>query len=95
MGAITKPPHPSKTGWLKNPRSERDGEKIGGGFFVFRRGDDTGRIRPSQPWPFEHPTREAAEIQAGRLAAKYPGYRFDVLAVVSRVSTVACDPEAG
>jgi hypothetical protein len=65
---------------IKNPRIARKGEEIGGGYFVFRRGDDTGRIRPS-PWPFEHPTLCAAKREADRLAQAYPGYRFDVVQV--------------
>lgn len=68
--------------WLKNPKKPRDGEVIGAGFFVFRRGRETGRIRPSQ-WPYEHPTREAAEAEAAKLAATMPGYTFDVLQVVA------------
>ena len=68
--------------WLKNQKKPRDGEVIGAGFFVFRRGGGTGRIRPAQ-WPFEHPNLEAAEAEAAKLAAKMPGYTFDVLQVVS------------
>lgn len=67
------------------PKKPRPGEAIGGGFFVFRRGDGTGRVRPS-PWPFEHANRAAAEAEAKRLAAKMPGYRFDVLAVVATLT---------
>lgn len=65
-----------------NPTKPRHGEVIGGGWIVLRRGDDTGRIRPSF-MTFEHPTRESAEAEASRLAASRPGYRFDVLGVVS------------
>ena len=55
----------------------REGETINAGFFVFRRGDSTNRIRPSQ-LPFEHPSLEAAVAEAQRLAAGRPGYAFDV-----------------
>lgn len=65
-------------GWIKDPRKPRPDEKIGGGFFVFRRGDATGRIRPPQ-WPFEHPTKERAEAEARRLAAMQPGKLFIVV----------------
>ena len=68
-------------GWLKNPTLARDGETIGGGFFIFRRGDGTKRIRPSQ-WPFEYATYEAAVEQALILASGNPGYSFDVVGVV-------------
>jgi len=71
-------------GWLKNPKKARPNETIGGGFFVFRRGDGTGRIRPSM-WPFEYASREAAEDQARVLARGQPGYVFDVVAVVNKV----------
>lgn len=67
----------SKGGWLKNPKLPRPGEAIGGGFFVFRRGDGTHRIRPSM-WPFEYATAAEAMEQATKLAADQPGYRFDV-----------------
>lgn len=72
----TRPKH------KRNPMKPRPGEVIGGGWIVLRRGDDTGRIRPSF-MTFEHPTRESAEAEAARLAASRPGYRFDVLGVVS------------
>lgn len=72
--------------WLKNPKLQRDGELICGGFFVFRRGDGTGRIRPSQ-WPFEYPTREAADAQAMVLAEKMPGYVFSVFQEIGAFAT--------
>ncbi|PWJ81559.1 hypothetical protein C7441_11091 [Pseudaminobacter salicylatoxidans] len=80
-------------GWLKDPRKARKGEVIGGGFFVFRRGDGTNRIRPSQ-WPYEYGSQEAAEEQARILAKSNPGYRFDVLYVVSGFIEVEADAEA-
>ena len=72
----------NRGGWLKDARVAREGEAIGGGWFVFRRGDSTGRIRGSI-WPFEHGSREAAEAEARRLAVELPGYRFDVLGVAA------------
>ncbi|MCW7544874.1 hypothetical protein N7I30_13785 [Aurantimonas litoralis] len=75
---------PRRTGWLKNPKLARKGETIGGGWFVFRRGDDTGRIRPAW-WPFEYACREAAAKQALALAIANPGYRFDVVGVAESV----------
>lgn len=56
----------------RNPMKSRPGEVIGGGFIVLRRGDDTGRIRPSF-MTFEHPSRESAEAEAVRLAASRRG----------------------
>jgi hypothetical protein len=83
---MTTAPKNNRGPWLKDARKARKGEQIGGGFFVFRRGDDTGRIRPAQ-WPFEHPTFEAARAQAQKLASEMPGYRFDVVAVAGSIST--------
>jgi hypothetical protein len=76
-----------------NPTKPRHGEQIGGGWIVLRRGYDTGRIRPSFK-TFEHPTREAAEAEAARLAALVPGYQFDVLGVVASQMVVAVSMEA-
>lgn len=68
----TKPGRPP---FLKDARKERDGEKIGGGFFVFRRTKGTGRIRVPE-WPFEHPDRQSASDECDRLAKQYPGEKF-------------------
>lgn len=68
--------------WLKDPRQPRKGETIGGGYFVFRRGERTNRIRPSQ-WPFEYDNEADALQQAAILAAQHPGYVFQVLSVVN------------
>jgi len=65
---------------IRSPQKSRKGEEIGGGYFVFRRGKGTGRVRPS-PWPFEHPTICSAKREADKLAAMQPGYQFDVLQV--------------
>lgn len=83
----------NRGGWLKDARVARNGETIGGGFFVFRRGDCTGRIRPSM-WPFEYGSLHAAEIEAKRLAAEMPGYRFDVVSVAEVFVEPAIDTEA-
>ncbi len=63
-------------------RKPRPGEVIGGGFIVLRRGDRTKRFR-TPLWPFEHGSLEAAQAEAAKLALANPGYRFDVLSVVS------------
>jgi len=79
---------PRRTGWLKNPKLARKGETIGGGWFVFRRGDDTGRIRPAW-WPFEYASQVEAAAEARRLATLSPGYRFDVVGVADSFSISA------
>jgi hypothetical protein len=70
---------PGRPSYLKDPRDTREGEAIGGGFFVFRRGQRTGRIRAPE-WPFEHPTLSAAYVERDRLAALHPGETFIVVA---------------
>lgn len=60
---------------LIDPRLAREGEQIGGGYFVFRRTGGTGRIRAPE-WPFEHPTREAADAERARLSTLYPNDTF-------------------
>lgn len=69
---------PGRPGYLADPRQTRPGEVIGGGHFVFRRTSGTGRIRAPE-WPYEHPTREAAETERARLAALFPEERFVVI----------------
>lgn len=55
------------------------GEKIGAGYFVFRRHKRSGRIAPNpRGVPFEHETAEAAMLEAGRLADQFPGETFEV-----------------
>ena len=67
----------------RSPFKPRQGEVIGGGYFVFRRGDSSGRIRPSD-WPFEYDTLVAAQTQAELLAKRRPGYAFEVFARLAR-----------
>lgn len=64
-------------------RRER-GEVVGGGFVVFRRHRDSGRVAaPHDGLPFEHPSIEAATMEAARLADKFPGRRFCVFRQVA------------
>ncbi|MBB4004454.1 hypothetical protein [Aurantimonas endophytica] len=79
---------PRRTGWLKNPKMARKGETIGGGWFVFRRGDDTGRIRPAW-WPFEYGSQCEALAEAKRRSVLHPSYRFDVVGVAYSVVSAA------
>lgn len=60
------------------PIAPRDNETIGGGFFVFKRGDRTGRIGIATRFPFEHGSLEQALAEAERLAALHPGKTFEV-----------------
>lgn len=68
------------------PKKPREGEQIGGGHFVFRRGDGTGRIRPCM-WPFEHPNYDSAMTEAARLHGEYGG-TYDIVAVAGQVSDI-------
>lgn len=68
------------------PKTPRDGEAVGGGHFVFRRGDSTGRIRPCM-WPFEHGSADGAHTEATRLAGEYGG-TFDVFSRSSSVTII-------
>lgn len=67
-----------KADWITKGRN---GEVIGGGYAVMRRGRGTRRLRPSK-FPFEYDTIEAATTQAGKLAEMFPGQKFDVVVVV-------------
>ena len=93
---FTKPDHKrkkhGKPGFKRRyPRRPRNGETIGGGHFVFRRGDSTGRILPCE-WPYEHSTFESAMTEAARLAATYGG-EFDVFARVASASAEKTEEE--
>ena len=60
------------------------GEKIGGGFFVYRRGKKTGRIGVRlSTVPFEHPNLESAQIEVRRLSELSPGEKFVIFQEVS------------
>ena len=67
------------------------GEVVGGGFFVFRRGMKWGRVRfvfkpqTKQIVPFEHPTMAAAVEEATRLAEKNRGHKYSVFQEVAHV----------
>lgn len=73
-------PAARKTGYHS---AARPNEQIGGGFFIFRRGSTTGRIKTGYikhgKMPFEHPSLEAATAEAERLGALYGGI-YDVFA---------------
>lgn len=60
------------------PLKIRRGEVIGGGWFVFRRGEYGNRIKPG-PLPYEHGTFESAQKEAVRLTEINPGQKFVIL----------------
>ena len=73
---------------------KRPGEEIGAGFFVFRRGKSSGRIARggANGLPYEHPTIEAAQSEAARLAEQFRGETF---AVFQQVDAIKMEPENG
>ena len=73
------------------PRKPRHNEQVGGGHFVFRRGNGTGRIRPCM-WPFEHPNYDSAMNEAVRLRGEYGG-TYDIVTVSGSVGSVDVDVE--
>jgi hypothetical protein len=73
------------------PASTRRGEKIGGDWFVFRRGKRTGRIGIATQFPFEHPTREAALTEARRLADLTPGETYQVFGGFDQITSAPAE----
>ena len=65
------------------------GEKVGGGYFVFRRGKKTGRIATGNTLPLEHPSLESAQKEAVRLAGLNEGETFAVLYQVFDTASVS------
>ena len=61
----------------------RKNEKIGGGFFVFKRNCKNSRVYPSK-LPFEHSSIHDAIAEAERLAEQTPCSEFFVFAEVAR-----------
>lgn len=70
--------------WLADgvPARKELGERIGGGWFVFKRNPKTGRIRPSQ-YPFEYSCKSQAMGQAKILAKQFPDVEFIALQSVA------------
>lgn len=64
----------------------RKNEKIGGGYFVFRRGNRGGRIFISQ-MPFEHPSYSSALDECIKLSKKNPGNEYQIFMGKDRVMT--------
>ena len=60
------------------PFYARPNEKVGAGFFVFRRGEMANRIKPG-PLPFEHASLEQAYAEATRLAKANPKNKYVIL----------------
>lgn len=82
---------PSKK-WTGFP-GPREGEQIGGGYFVFKRGDRTGRIE-NRGIPFEHGSLSAAVREAERLRGIYGG-KFDVFSAQAEVVRLDADNDDG
>lgn len=70
------------------PLRGRYNEQVGGGFFIFRRGTTTGRIKTAGiragKIPLEHPSLESATTEARRLARLYGG-KYAVFSVVDTI----------
>lgn len=65
-------------------RRLEQGEVVGGGYIVLRRGAQYGRISIDKgKLPFEHASKTEAVLEAERLSRKHPGLRFDVWQVFS------------
>lgn len=78
-------PCPAQT---KHQLHQRHNEQVGGGFFVFRRGTRTGRIKTGHikagNIPFEHPSLKSALAEAERLAELHGG-KFDILSSAHQI----------
>lgn len=59
----------------------RSGEKVGGGFFIFRRGVYGNRIKPGT-MPFEHPDYISAKLELVRLQTLNPEYKYHIFGQV-------------
>lgn len=73
---------------LKKAKSfrARQGEVVGGGFFVYRRGKHTNRVGVKfDTLPFEHPSFEAALQEATRLQSLNPNEKFCVFGELAKV----------
>lgn len=79
---MLRPDHKAKK--FGRPRARRN-EKVGGGYFVFKRGRRTGRIKTGHilagKMPFEHATLESALDEAARLSVERGG-KFEVFSRV-------------
>ena len=75
---------------LRSEYRAEKGEKIGGGFFVFRRTSTTGQVRittngaSNKVYPFEHGSLDEAVSEAQRRAKKKPG-TYSILHEVAKV----------
>lgn len=69
---------------LANPTLPREGEEIGGGWLVLRRGRTTKRLKTVR-WVFEHPSFDSAKKEAQRLREAHPDQTFEILSRVTEV----------
>jgi len=77
----------STTAQRRRRPNARPNEVIGGGFFVFRRGKQTGRVGIRTNLPFEHGSFEQALAEATRLAKLCAGETFEVFQTSGAIAT--------
>ncbi|MFD2650703.1 hypothetical protein [Brucella rhizosphaerae] len=77
----------SKTPRRRRSPAPRRNEVIGGGFFVFRRGKQTGRVSVATSLPYEHGSFEQALAEATRLAKLCPGETYEVFQTSGAIAT--------
>lgn len=77
----------AKTPRRRRSPAPRRNEVIGGGFFVFRRGKQTGRVSVATTLPYEHGSFEQALAEATRLAKLCPGETYEVFQTSGAIAT--------
>lgn len=77
----------AKTPRRRRSPTPRKNEVIGGGFFVFRRGKQTGRVSVATTLPYEHGSFEQALAEATRLATLCPGETYEVFQTSGAIAT--------
>lgn len=77
----------AKTPRRRRSPAPRRNEVIGGGFFVFRRDKQTGRVSVATTLPYEHGSFEQALAEATRLAKLCPGETYEVFQTSGAIAT--------
>ena len=77
----------AKTPRRRRSPAPRKNEVISGGFFVFRRGKQTGRVSVATTLPYEHGSFEQALAEATRLAKLCPGETYEVFQTSGAIAT--------
>lgn len=65
-----------------DPKKPRNGETIGGGYIVMRRGKKTGRVSIKSTLPFEYGSYDQAKTEAERLKKQNPKETFVVFGMM-------------